>query len=146
MKLKSLLFPLFLISIVLIGYSQSGKNETWTFGFKKNIDLPLTQSEIDKIIFAYGSEKLQSIISVNALKKYYKNILRNRVKIYVKKYYFDENIPKLSSVGPNLDVNIINSEKFNPLLYDFPFFSKKPHYYRVGQTDFLVVINPQELE
>ena len=146
MKLKSLLFPLFLISIVLIGYSQSGKNETWTFGFKKNIDLPLTQSDIDKIIFAYGSEKLQSIISVNALKKYYKNILRNRVKIYVKKYYFDENIPKLSSVGPNLDVNIINSEKFNPLLYDFPFFSKKPHYYRVGQTDFLVVINPQELE
>ena len=146
MKLKSLLFPLFLISIVLIGYSQSGKNETWTFGFKKNIDLPLTQSEIDKIIFAYGSEKLQSIISVNALKKYYKNILRNRVKIYVKKYYFDENIPKLSSIGPNLDINIINSKKFNPLLYDFPFFSKKPHYYRVGQTDFLVVINPQELE
>ena len=146
MKLKSLLFPLFLISIVLIGYSQSGKNETWTFGFKKNIDLPLTQSEIDKIIFAYGSEKLQSIISVNALKKYYKNILRNRVKIYVKKYYFDENIPKLSSIGPNLDINIINSKKFNPLLYDFPFFSKKSHYYRVGQTDYLVVINPQELE
>ena len=31
-------------------------------------------------------------------------------------------------------------------IHDFPFFSKKSHYYRVGQTDFLVVINPQELE
>ena len=58
----------------------------------------------------------------------------------------DENIPKLSSKGPKLNENVINSEKFNPLLYDFPFYSKKSHYYRVSQTDFLVVVNPQELE
>jgi len=85
-------------------------------------------------------------MSEKALEKFYKNILRNRVKIYTKKYYSEENFPKLSSKGPSLNVNAINSEKFNPLLYDFPFYSKEPHYYRVSQTDFLVVINPQELE
>ena len=139
---------LFLIFILFYfdAYSQISNNNSWIFKFEKNIEKQFSQSEIDKIVNAYGAEKLQTIISEKALEKFYKNILRNRVKIYTKKYYPDENIPKLSSKGPKLNENMINSEKFNPLLYDFPFYSKKSHYYRVSQTDFLVVVNPQELE
>ena len=91
--------------------------------------------------YLYGLAEMPSHWNVKALEA---QALVGRS--YAVFHYLDENIPKLSTVGPNLDVNIINSEKFNPLLYDFPFFSKKSHYYRVGQTDFLVVINPQELE
>ncbi len=146
MNFKCFFLVLLFLSINLAVYSQSNKTESWVFEFENNVDTPFTQLEIDKIKDAFGAEKLQSIISVNALEKYYKNILRNRVKIYVKKYYSDENFPKLSSIGPKPDNNINDTEKFNPLLYDFPFFSKKTHYYRVDKTDFLVFINPQELK
>ncbi len=139
---------LFLIVVLFYSdaFSQTSNSNSWIFKFEKNIEKPFTQLEIDKIVNAYGAEKLQTIVSEKALDKFYKNILRNRVKIYTKKYYSEENFPKLSSKGPSLNENDINSEKFNPLLYDFPFYSKKPHYYRVNQTDFLVVVNPQELE
>ena len=127
-------------------HSQTSNNNSWIFKFEKNIDEPFTKSETDKIIRAYGAEKFQAIISEKALEKFYKNILRNRVKIRLKKYYPNENLPKLSSIGPMLDEKNLSSDKFNPLKYNFPFYSKKSHYYRVNQTDFLVVINPQELE
>ena len=143
------IYRILFLTVVLFyfdAYSQTSNNNSWIFKFEKNIEKPFTQFEMDKIIDAYGAKKLQTIISEKALENFYKNILRNRVKIYTKKYYPEENFPKISSIGPSLNENDINTEKFNPLLYDFPFYSKKPHYYRVSQTDFLVVINPQELE
>ncbi len=145
MRIHRILFLIFIL-FYFDAHSQRSNNNSWIFKFEKNIDLPFTQVEIDMIINAYGSEKLQRITSEKVLEKFYKNILRNRVNIRKKKYYPDENIPKLSSKGPKLNQNKINLEKFNPLLYDFPFFSKNSHYYRVDQTDFLVIINPQELE
>ena len=144
MIIHRILFLMFIL-FYFDAYSQASNN-SWIFKFEKNIEKPFTQSEVNKIVDAYGTEKFQTIISEKALDKFYKNILRNRVKIHTKKYYPNENIPKLSSKGPKLDQNRINLEKFNPLLYDFPFFSKNSHYYRVDQTDFLVIINPQELE
>lgn len=141
MKFKGLIFFSFLL-LSFYGFSQNSNHKSWVFKFDNNINDQITQDELNKISSAFGSEKFQDIISNQALKKYYLNILRNRVSIHEKKYYSQENLKKLSSVGPNFTT----IEKFNPLLYDFPFFSKESHVYRIDGTDFLIVINPQKIK
>ena len=141
MKIKHFIFFLFLL-FSSYSFSQNSKHKSWVFKFDNNINDEISQDELNKISLAFGTEKFQDIISNQALKKYYLNILRNRVSVHEKKYYSQENIKKLSSFGPNFTT----IEKFNPLLYDFPFFSKESHVYRIDGTDFLIVINPQKIK
>ena len=111
---------------------------------EKNVDYPLTSQELSFIENAFDDETLKRINKIKPLKKYVKEILRNRVQILNKKYQTNENLPKLSSVSTITTIKKFNTNNFNPLLYNFDFDSQKSQIYRVDGTDLVINIIPKE--
>jgi len=133
----------FILIVFSFGFSQDNFKKSWVFDFPENLNSEITEIESNNLFEAFGEDGYNRILKNNALKKYYLNILRNRVFIAIKKYNPNENILKLASVNNKLKTNVFNKNKFNPLMYDFNFNAKTFIMYRVGKTDQLVVINPQ---
>tara|TARA_Y100001978_G_C23580649_1_gene378806 strand:+ start:32 stop:463 length:432 start_codon:yes stop_codon:yes gene_type:complete len=125
-------------------FSQSNKHDSWIIKFDQNVYLPLTEQEEIFIISAFGKNFFKRIVETNALEIYYKDILRNRVKVLFKKYHEGESLNKLSSLH-NTN-RIFDKNNFNPLIYDFDFESKKSQAYRVEDTDYIVIIKPKTLK
>ena len=111
---------------------------------EKNVDYPLTSQELSFIENAFDDETLKRINKIKPLKKYVKEILRNRVQILNKKYQTNENLPKLSSVSTITTIKKFNTNNFNPLIYNFDFDSQKSQIYRVDGTDLVINIIPKE--
>ena len=108
-----------------------------------NVDYPFTSKELSFIDNAFDDETLKRINKIKPLKKYVKDILRNRIQILNKKYQINENLPKLSSVRSLTTIKNFNENNFNPLLYNFDFDSQKSQIYRVDGTDLLINIIPK---
>ncbi len=145
MKLKHLILFFLFFSCSLI-FSQSDKIDSWSFNSNKNLDYPFTNQELSFIDNAFDDETLKRINKIKALKKYVKDILRNRVQILNKKYHRNENLSKLSSVSSAATTKIFNKNSFNPLLYNFDFDSKKTQIYRVDGTDLVINIIPKKIK
>lgn len=78
------------------------------------------------------------------------NLLDNRVQVVESPVNAKEVYPKLSEMGllnkynPDLKRDLVfDPNNFNPLKYDLNFFSKKTEAYRVDNTDYIIVIQPQ---
>jgi len=105
-----------------------------------------------KLDEAYGNELKSQILDRPIRLKDIKDILRNRVFIY------KENIKDISKISLLSEVPIFDiynhkpkrpffkRNDFNPLLYNFNFFSKTKQIYRVDNTNFLILIKPRELK
>ena len=136
----------------VIAQNDFKKHDKWITHFPSNVDLPFSKSELNKLEEAYGQNLNNQILDRPIRVKDIKDILRNRVYIY------QENIKDLSDIGllsevalfeiynkkiirPVFDIN-----NFNPLLYNFNFFSKLKQTYRVDNTSYLIVIKPRELQ
>ena len=145
MKLKHLILFFLFFSCSLI-FSQSDKIDSWSFNSNKNLDYPFTNQELSFIDNAFDDETLKRINKIKALKKYVKDILRNRVQILNKKYQRNENLPKLSSVRSSITTKKFNKNNFNPLLYNFDFDSQKTQIYRVDGTDLVINIIPKKIK
>jgi len=144
MKLKYfVLLPLF-FSYTFV-FSQSDKHTPWIIKSAQNLNDPFTSHELVLINSAFDDETLKRIDKINALKKYVKDILRNRVQILSKKYSQDEILPKLSSISSLNTPQTFNKRNFNPLLYGFDFNTKKTQIYRVDGTDYIINIIPKKL-
>jgi len=143
MKLK---YPLLLIffSCSFI-FSQSSIHNSWITDLNENVNPKLTNQEIGFIKSAYGDATFKKIISIKALEKNIKDILRNRVQFLNKKFILGENIPKLSSISNGSTPIVFNQKRFNPLLYDIDFESSENQIYRVDGTDFIINIIPKKL-
>ncbi len=137
----SLLFFLFFSSLLII--SQTNKHDSWIIEFDDNVYSPLTDQEEVYITNAFGNKFFKKILKINALEIYYKDILRNRVKVLFKKHHEGESLNKLSSLH-NMNI-IFDKNNFNPLIYGFDFESKKSQAYRIDNTDYIVIINPKVL-
>jgi len=137
---------------VVIAQNNSERYVNWTTHYPSNIDLPFSKSELNKLEEVYDQNLKNKILDRPIRVKDIKDILRNRVYIY------QENIKDLSNIGllselalfdiynkkiirPVFDIN-----NFNPLLYNFNFFSKLKQTYRVDNTSYLIVIKPRELQ
>ena len=137
---------------VVIAQNNSERYVNWTTHYPSNIDLPFSKSELNKLEEVYDQNLNDQILDRPIRIKDIKDILRNRVYIY------QENIKDLSDIGllsevalfeiynkkiirPVFDIN-----NFNPLLYNFNFFSKLKQTYRVDNTSYLIVIKPRELQ
>jgi hypothetical protein len=137
---------------VVIAQNNSERYVNWTTHYPSNIDLPFSKSELNKLEEVYDQNLKNKILDRPIRVKDIKDILRNRVYIY------QENIKDLSNIGllselalfdiynkkiirPVFDIN-----NFNPLLYNFNFFSKLKQTYRVDNTNYLIVIKPRELQ
>jgi len=144
MGLKHFLFTFLIFSCSCI-FSQSENHTPWIIKSAKNLNDPFTSHELVLINSAFDDETLKRIDKINALKKYVKDILRNRVQILSKKYFQDEKLPKLSSIRSLNTPQTFNKRNFNPLLYDFDFNTKKSQIYRVDGTDYIINIIPKKL-
>ena len=145
MKLKHFILFFLFFSCSLI-FSQSDKIDSWSFNSNKNLDYPFTNQELSFIDNAFDDETIKRINKIKALKKYVKDILRNRVQILNKKYQRNENLPKLSSVRSSITTKKFNKNNFNPLLYNFDFDSQKTQIYRVDGTDLVINIIPKKIK
>ena len=124
-------------------FSQTDKINSLNTNPEINVDYPFTIKELSFIDNAFDDETLERINKIKPLKKYVKDILRNRIQILNKKYQTNENLPKLSSVRSLPTIKNFNENNFNPLLYNFDFDSQKSQIYRVDGTDLLINIIPK---
>ena len=124
----------------------------WITHYPDNINIPFTNSELAKLKMAYGNQLENQILDRPVRVKDIKDILRNRVIIY------QENIKNLSKIqllsqvsvftiyNDKISIPVFDKNNFNPLLYNFNFFSKTKQIYRVDNTNFIIVIKPRELK
>ena len=137
---------------VVIAQNDSNSQQNWITQYPSNVELPLSHDERIKLDNAYGSELKNQILDRPVRLKDIKDILRNRVFIYKENIKNLSKIPLLSNV-PVFDIYnhklkrpVFKRNDFNPLLYNFNFFSKTKQIYRVDNTNFLIVIKPRELK
>ena len=105
-----------------------------------------------KIQEVYG-DKYQEISTNDPERiKLLSDLLENRIKIVEVSSVGEDKYPKLSSVSllnkynPNLTRDVaFDMNTFNPLKYNLNFFSTKTEVYRIDNTDYLLVIQPQTI-
>lgn len=120
--------------------------------YNDNVKQRLTSQEMEFLREAYGDKLEEYILSRPQRLKDVKDILRNRVKIELasrneKSAY----MPLLSSVPLFTNYNSalkrdrnFDKNKFNPLTYQFHFHGFGSAMYRIDNTDFVVIIKPQQ--
>jgi len=136
----------------VIAQNDFKKHDKWITHFPSNVDLPFSKSELNKLEEAYGQNLNDQILDRPIRVKDIKDILRNRVDIYQENVKDVSTIPLLSNVptfniyNHKLKRPIFKRNNFNPLLYNFNFFSKTAQIYRVDNTNYIIVIKPRELK
>jgi len=150
---------IFFFSIVIfsnigavIAQNDFKKHDKWITHYPSNIDLPFSNDELNKLEEAYGQNLNDQILDRTIRVKDIKDILRNRIHIYQENIKDVSIVPLLSNVpifniyNHRLNRPVFNRNNFNPLLYNFNFFSKTKQIYRVDNTNYLIVIKPRELK
>ena len=118
----------------------------WVVDHPKNIQLPFTNLEIQKIEYVYGDQLKKYVLDKPSRVKDIKHILRNRVVIRNEDVKDISNYPLLSTVSifdvfnNSIKFPLFNKDNFNPLIYNFNFNSKTRLIYRVDNTNYLIVI------
>ena len=143
MNIKQLIFFSFLL-FSSHSFSQKSNPNNWIIDINENVNTPLTLQEQLYIKAAYGNSVYERVVSIKPLEQNIKDILRNRVKILIKKYYPDESIIGLSSVNKSSKSIKFNPKDFNPLIYEFNFDSKNGKIFRVEGTDYIINIIPKQ--
>ena len=137
---------IFVFSFYLTAFSQEKKTNSWITEYPKNIALPLTNLEIEKIEAAFQDELyLNRIYSSKSLITDIKDILRNRVSIELENIKDISHLPLLSSLNFKVKTKF-DLRNFNPLLYDFDFQSKTQKMFRVDDTNYVIIVKPKSLK
>ncbi|MFK2819632.1 hypothetical protein U0L90_05850 [Flavobacteriaceae sp. LMIT009] len=149
MKKKLLLFlSLFLSVSGFYGHAQNKKDiKTPIVSFKSNVNPPLSLHEKNLIKEVYQEEF--SLISESPERlRFVKNLLRNRVEVSVLND-FPKQVKLLSEVSlfnkynAKLKRKGFDKDDFNPLSYNFDFYSKTTQIYRVDNTNYYIIIKSQ---
>ncbi len=112
------------------------------------------QQSIDsKIQEVYADKTQELVVNRPSRLAYLNDILQNRVIIETMVNEAGDKFPKLSQVellnkyNPVLSREaVFNPETFNPLKYNFEFFSKSDVIYRVDNTDYVIIIKSQPIK
>ena len=106
-----------------------------------------------KIQEVYGDRTQELVINDQERFSFLSDLVENRIKVIESPITENDKYPKLSTVAL---INKYNSSlardasydpnTFNPLKYDLKFSSKKVEIYRIDNTDYLIVIQPQILK
>lgn len=153
LKLPSLLvvgFTLFFINHS-VAQTRSNKQSLSRVVYYENVDEPLNSKELSQIIEVYGDKAEEDILSRPQRLKDVKNILRNRVEITqhpgkdLSVYKKLSQVPLFTAYISNLKRDSFSVAEFNPLKYQFNFYSKNSFitYYWVDNTNYLIAIKPQ---
>ncbi len=149
MKKLLTILTLILIPLCVSGQQAKQKNPLPLAKYNDNVKLPLTANERAQIIEVYGESADKFVFSNPHRLKSIKHILRNRVVI---KIIMDEKnkkaCPKLSEVAVFDDMEseidkTFNPNNFNPLKYNFNFYSRAAAIYQVDNTNYYIIIKSQ---
>lgn len=118
-----------------------------------NINVIIAQQINFRIQEVYG-DKTQELVFNDPIRLAFLNdLLENRIKIIESPAVGEDKYIKLSTVtllnkyNPSLSRDVVfDTLNFNPLKYNFNFFSKTASVYRVDNTSYLIVIKPQTLK
>jgi len=116
--------------------------------YKANIKAPLTNKENVQLQEVFG-DKLQNYVLNNSQRlKDIKNLLRNRVSVvelpnFKKEVTLLSEIPLFNNYNKNLRIKRFNKDTFNPLKYNFDFYSNSTKIYKVDRTNYYIVIKSQ---
>ena len=145
-------FLLFLFMTLSLNAQSNKKPKYLTHvEFNENVNDPLTSDEIKKIKEVYGDDMQKYVLDIPIRLKSIKHILRNRVKIELVENKDLTSLPSLSQV-PILDPNnlglkrdaFFNPKTFNPLKYDFNFFSRQEtRTYRAYNSNYIITVFSQ---
>jgi hypothetical protein len=155
MNTKILLPLAFIFSVltVNISFSQNNKKQKplQHVVYNDNVNAPLTDKEMQQIIEVYGAHAEEDILSKPQRLKDVKHILRNRVVIVEHPGKDLSSFTNLSTVplfnyynkGLSRDASY-NASTFNPLKYQFNFYSREgSETYRFDNSQYLVIIKSQ---
>jgi len=148
--MKNVVILLCFIALNSTVFSQS-KKPLQLAKFGDNLESSLSSKEKGFINEVYGDYANELVYSNQQRLKSFKNILRNRVLI---NRYDDKDlssltvlskIPLANSINPNLlRDDFFDERTFNPLKYNFGFFSNKTTtHYRVDNTSYVITILSQ---
>jgi hypothetical protein len=118
----------------------------WIVDYPKNIELPLTNSEIQMLEHVYVDKLKKYVLDKPSRVKDIKHIFRNRVIIQCEDVKDISNYPLLSTISvfnafnDLLEPPLFDKDAFNPLIFNFDFNSKRRLIYRVDNTNFLIVV------
>jgi len=151
--MKKLLTILSLVLIPFCVFSQQSKQKKAPLlaKFDDNVKLPLTTKERAQIIEVYGDSAEKYVFSNPHRLKNIKQILRNRVKI---KLITEEKDKKKCSKLSEITINdgyvsgikrdkVFNPKTFNPLKYNFEFYSTVGSMIKVDNTNYYIIIKSQ---
>jgi hypothetical protein len=123
------------------------------FTFFVNFNNSYGQQINPKILEIYGDKTQSLVIDEPQHLERLNDLLDNRIKIIESQISGEEKNVKLSQVAllnkynPYLTRDIaFDPLNFNPLKYDFNFFPKSTAVYRVDNTNYIIVIQPQTLK
>lgn len=119
--------------------------------YNENVNAPLSANEKLQLTAVYGDKLQEYILSKPQRLMAIKNILRNRIEIIELADRKDQKeCTLLSEVSlfnyyvPELKRDIVfNKNTFNPLKYNFSFYSRGSHMYRVDNTNYFILIKSQ---
>lgn len=118
--------------------------------YNSNVNAPLTAKELAQIKEVYGAEAEKEVLNRPQRVKDIKNILRNRVVIKqmpgaeLKPYPLLSEVTLFDAYVPTLKRDAeFNPKDFNPLKYNFNFYSIGAYMYRVDHTNYYIIIKSQ---
>lgn len=132
---------LLFFALTISAQSNSDKNQSRKYS-DEQIELfirEVFQDKADELVFKSSGGRLEMIT----------DFLQNRTNIVYAPEYRDKKIksvldfPLSNKYNPKLEKDLkISVPTFNPLKYDFPMFPKDKMLYRLGDTDYLLMIFP----
>ena len=154
------LICLFVLSIATSAYPQDAslnklleqsKSNRVGVSYGSNVDNALRKDELKKIKDVFGDRTNDLILSNPNYLKDIKNLLRNRIRIFEikdvskqKKTKLLSQVPLNTTYNPDLSRDLeFKLESFNPLKYQFDFFSKGTYLYQIDDTNYFIQISSQ---
>ncbi len=142
---------LYLLTYSTISWAQENKQPLRLAYFKENVKAPLTTKERKMIDEVYTTEAKSLVYNIPQRLKDIKNILRNRV--ILKKYPPSSNMKYTALLSEVTLFNtynkslirdkFFNPETFNPLKYNFLFYTRGSYVYKVDNTNYYIIIDSQ---
>lgn len=157
MKIRLLLAMTFLfcgIALNANAQSKTYKQPLPVINYNNNVNAPLTSKELSQIQEVYGNKANDYVLSKPQRLKDIKNILRNRVEIKMISNINDQKQCPLLSEVPLFNYYVkglvkdtsFNPKNFNPLKYNFEFYSTGSYMYRVDNTNYFIIIKSQHFQ
>ncbi len=110
------------------------------------------QQVSEKIHEVYGAYAQQEVYNNPTRLSYITDVIVNRVKIVESPVTTNDKYPKLSSIpllnkyNPALTYDaVFNPDNFNPIKYNFNFYTHSNMVYRVDNTNYIIIIEPQKI-